>query len=115
MTPQSASGAGEMQPKTIIGIILGITCFIILVLSSWTISYWFQKRANRRRARMSSYPPRAHGDPSPPMRFELSPPVTGCHTAPPINPSGTRSPRIREVAISQRQALEKAPPNSNGT
>ncbi|KAI6155796.1 hypothetical protein BKA82DRAFT_1007028 [Pisolithus tinctorius] len=27
MTLQSASGAGEIQPKTIIGIILGITCF----------------------------------------------------------------------------------------
>ncbi|KAI6159869.1 hypothetical protein EDD17DRAFT_1898530 [Pisolithus thermaeus] len=41
---QPISQAGEMQTKTIIGIVVGLLCFILLVLSIWTISYCYRKR-----------------------------------------------------------------------
>ncbi|KAI6017172.1 hypothetical protein PISMIDRAFT_686456 [Pisolithus microcarpus 441] len=53
MAPRSVSEGGEMQTKTVVGIVLALVCFICLVLSIWTLSYCFP----RRKQTSSPYPP----------------------------------------------------------
>ncbi|KAI6011293.1 hypothetical protein EDC04DRAFT_2609957 [Pisolithus marmoratus] len=115
MALQSAGEAGKMQTSTIIGIILGLMGFIILVLSIWTISYWFR---NRDSTQTKFCPLPTQGQlPTSDARVDSKSTVPSSRVADRMGPSGPsriRSSGMREEAVPQRQAVGKTPANSNG-